>query len=283
MKIALLICILFAGFGVLKPSDLFSQQPEYEIFALKFGERTHKIPLSAIAVGATGTDSVQINFMFWLLKGNNGKVILVDAGFTSDADINPMNITFSRPDSMLSKIHIKPEDITDIIITHPHWDHIGGIDLYPNAMVWMQKEDYEYFVGQAWQKEGNSGGFNKKDVTKIVQRNLDGKLKLVNGDDIEIIPGIRVYTGSKHTFQSQYVLTGNGEKSIIIASDNCWFYYNLEKLLPIPVTHDSKAYTKNLKRMKSMVKNTDFILPGHDPQVFTKFLSVEEGVVLIKN
>jgi glyoxylase-like metal-dependent hydrolase (beta-lactamase superfamily II) len=256
-------------------------QSNYEIFAIKFGERTHKIPLSDAAVGAKGNDSLNVCFMYWLLKGN-GKIILVDAGFADDMEINPKFISYSRPDKMLEKINIKPDDVTDIILTHSHWDHIGGIDLYPGAQVWMQKDDYDYFVGNAWQKGGINNGFNEKDVLKIVQRNLDKKLTLVKGDDIEILPGIKVFTGSKHTYESQYVLVETHSDKVIIASDNAWFYYNLTSLLPIPVTHDSKAYSENLKRMKTMINNIDLIIPGHDPLVFSKFPVVATDVVKIK-
>lgn len=253
----------------------------YEIFAIKFGERTNKIPISDAAVGATGNDSLNVCFMYWLLKGN-GRIILVDAGFTDDMKINPKFISWSPPEQMLSKIKIRSEEVTDIILTHPHWDHIGGIDLYPDANVWMQKDDYDYFVGAAWQKDGNKNGFNEKDVLKIVQRNLNKKLTLVKGDDIEIIPGIKVFTGSKHTYESQYVLVNSGSDKVLIASDNVWFYYNLTSLLPIPITLDAKAYTENLKKMKTMVANIDMIIPGHDPLVFSKFPSVAKDVVKIK-
>ena len=274
------VWILVAATAILSPA--FCQDNTYEIYALKFGERTNKIPVTDVAVGSPRTDSVQACFMFWLLKGNNGRTILIDPGFTDDADNNPAAITYVRPDMMLDKIKVKPEEITDIIITHPHWDHIGGMDLYPNATVWMQKDDYDYFVGAAWQKDGNNGGFNKKDVAKVVSRNLEGKLVLVKGDDLEIIPGIRVFIGSKHTFESQYVLAETEDRQVIIASDNSWFYYNLESGLPIPICMDQKAYAANLKRMRKMVKDVDFILPGHDPLVFTRFPKVADDVVRIK-
>jgi len=275
------IILLFILGGV-NSSSVFSQTATYEIYALKFGERTNKIPISDAAVGAKGSDSLNVCFMYWLLKGSNGKNILVDAGFSDDSEINPKFISYSRPDKMLEKINMKPSDITDIIITHPHWDHIGGINLYPDAHVWMQKEDYDYFVGTAWQEGGSNGGFNKKDVLKIVQRNLDNQLTLLNGDDIEIFPGIKVFIGSKHTYQSQYVLVESGADKVIIASDNAKFYYNLTSLLPSPVTLDPNAYANNLKRMKTMVTNLDMIIPGHDPLVFSKFPKVAEGVVKIK-
>lgn len=256
-----------------------AQQAAYQVTALKFGSRDNKIPVAAIAVGATDKDSVSVDFMFWLLKGN-GRTILVDAGFMEDP--NRQAITAERPDVVLKRIDIDPEDVTDIILTHPHWDHIGGIDYFPNAMVWMQQEDYHYFVGSAWQKDGNPGGFEPGDVLKVVQRNLDKKLTLITGDGAEIIPGIKVFTGSKHTFESQFVLVNTHSDKVIIASDNAWYYYNLEKLLPIPVTHDAKAYTQNLQRMKKMVPNINLILPGHDPSVFKKFPKVKEGIVRIR-
>jgi len=279
MRLTIILFFLIAC--EITPVSTVAQENSYEIYALKFGERISKVAATDIAVGTPRKDSVQVCFMYWLLKGND-KTILVDAGFTEDADINSEVISYVRPDMMLDKLKLKPEDITDIIITHPHWDHIGGIELYPKAMLWMQKEDYEYFTGQAWQWDGDSNGFNKKDVTRMVQRNMEGKVQLIKGDNVEIMPGIRVFTGSKHTYAAQYVLVESEDEKVILASDNSWFYYNVESGLPIPIGMDVKAYAANLKRMKSMVKDVDLIIPGHDPLVFSRFPKVAEDVVRIK-
>ncbi|WP_295791726.1 N-acyl homoserine lactonase family protein [Mucilaginibacter sp.] len=264
--------------------NVFSQSPNYQIYALKFASLNFKVPIAAMAVGSASKDSTGVCYMIYLLKGDNGKLILVDAGFTEPIKPYPSQaFTYIRPDSMLMKININPRDITDVIITHPHWDHIGGIDLFPNAMVWMQKEDFNYFVGAAWQKgEDPNNGFNPIDVNKIIEKNLTGKLNLVKGDSVEITPGVRVFIGSKHTFECQYVLVVSGAAKVIIASDNSYLYYNLANLLSIPITLDQKAYLQNLKRMRGMVKNIDLILPGHDPLVFSKFPKVTDGVVKIK-
>ena len=277
--ITFLSVLLFVFIGL----NTFCQNNNYQIYALRFATLNFKTPIAFSAVGSTSKDSTGICYMVYLLKGNNGRTILVDAGFTeTPAMYNMQAFTYIRPDSILKQININPTDITDLIITHPHWDHIGGVDLFPKAMVWMQEKDYNYFVGAAWQKEGDNSGFNSKDVYKIIQKNIDKQLTLVKGDSIEIIPGIRVFTGSRHTYESQYVLVGTGSDKVIIASDNTWLYYNLTSLLSIPITFDQKAFIENLKRMKSMVKNIDLIIPGHDPLVFSKFPKVAEGVVKIK-
>jgi glyoxylase-like metal-dependent hydrolase (beta-lactamase superfamily II) len=91
-------------------------------------------------------------------KKGAGKNILVDAGFLKDIPQGKYFeiVNYIRPDSALAKVALKPEDITDIILTHPHWDHIDGVGLFPKAHIWVQKDDYGYFVGAAWQN-GNNG------------------------------------------------------------------------------------------------------------------------------
>ncbi|MEO6356189.1 MAG: N-acyl homoserine lactonase family protein [Ferruginibacter sp.] len=262
-------------------------QPEnYDVFAVRFTSTSQPSPIAAWAYKGPEKDSVNIDFMVWLIKGKNGKNILLDAGFLGGIeDAKEFGIiNYIRPDSMLLKTGVKPGDITDIIISHPHWDHIDGIDLFPNAHIWMQKEDFNYFVGTAWQKNGNHGGFNKRDVSKVIDANLAGRLTLVDGDDKEIIPGIKVYTGSKHTYNSQYVLVNTGTKKIVLASDNIWIYYSLDHLTPASVggTLDPAGYVKAMQRMKTLASEKKYIIPGHDAKVFTLFPLVAPGIVQIK-
>jgi len=145
-------------------------------------------------------------FFIWLLVGENGKKILVDAGYTRGiVSVNKYYANYIRPDSALLEIGISPNDISDIIITHPYWDHIGGIKLFKKAKLWMQRVDYYYFVGDAWQAGGNNLVFIKGNVIEILKENLNDRLNLIDGDSLEIIPGIWVFTGEKHTFKNQYV------------------------------------------------------------------------------
>jgi glyoxylase-like metal-dependent hydrolase (beta-lactamase superfamily II) len=278
MKIKIILILSLTPFILMYGQDTV----EYQVYALKIRESGFNTSAQDIAVGATEGDSVRACNMFWLLKGNNDKNILIDVGFVDTA--NSYNLKYITPTEALMKLNIKPGDISDIIVTHPHTDHIGKIDIFSNATVWMQKSDFTYFIRDAWQAGGNTVGFEKKDVRNLVDINLDGRLKLIDGDNIEIISGIRVFTGSKHTYENQYVLINSNslDKKILVASDAIWFYYNLEHLLPIPLTFDSDAYIEAMKRMKTIVPNTDYIIPGHDDLVFTKFPEITEWIVKIE-
>lgn len=171
-----------------------------------------------------------------------------------------------------------------MIITHCHHDHVGGISLFPKATFWIQKAEYDYYVGEAWQEKRFSRGFNRTDIHNLVDINLQGRLKMVNGDSIEIIPGIRVFTGSSHTKGSQYLLVNSNTKAgkVLLASDASWFNYNLNHLLPISVyTFDPVTYVAAMKRIKTLMPDGDYIISGHDNIIFTKFPKVCEGIVRI--
>ena len=264
----------------------WAQTEQYTVYALRFASMAYPSPISDWVDKGPHNDSVQINFMIWLIKGDHGRNILVDAGFLNDIpEAKAFDIAhYVRPDSTLTKLGLQPGDITDIILSHPHWDHIDGVGLFPNAHIWIQKEDFNYFVGAAWQKDGHHGGFNKRDVRMLMDLNLAGRVTLVDGDDKEIIPGITVYTGSRHTYNSEYALVNTGRNKIILASDNIWVYYSLEHLLPAAPggTLDPAGYVKAMERMKTLVTNTRFIIPGHDAKIFTIFPTVTEGVVKIE-
>ncbi|MDO3628842.1 N-acyl homoserine lactonase family protein [Mucilaginibacter sp. BT774] len=262
-----------------------AQRPAYKVYAIKFAASNYPFTAADWAKGGPNTDSVKINFMVWLIRGND-RNILVDAGFLNDIeDAKEFKVVnYVRPDSAISKLGLKPGDITDIILSHPHWDHIDGVGLFPNALVWIQKEDFNYFVSTAWQKGEHNGGFAKRDVRTMIDLNLAGKVRLVNGDDHEIIPGIKVFTGSRHTFNSQYVLVNTDTNKVVLASDNIWTYYSLEHLAPPSEggTLDPAGYVKAVQRMKTMVTDVKYIIPGHDAKVFSKFPAAADGIAEIK-
>jgi len=256
------------------------QTEEYQVFALYFCDEGKALAKEYI-IGASQNDSVHFFDYFWLLIDPNGRKILVDAGWL---DSTHTTKNFIRPDSILLQLNVSPQEISDIIITHPHYDHIGGITLFPNAQIWMNQDDYEYFIGPSWETGGDSTGFNRQDVINIKTINSQGRLKLVKGDNIEIMPGIKAFIGSKHTFENMYLLVNsNSEKNkILLASDAIWFYMNLEKELPISICFDTATCVKAIRRMKTLVSNPYLIIPGHDNSLITKFPKVNDRIIRIE-
>src|SRR5947209_434248 len=140
----------------------------YEVYALSYGVYPG-YSVSALVAGADKSRKADLQMMIWLIKGPGRKNILVDTGCYHDRFVKGQGIKeFIKPSEALAKIGLSPGDITDIIISHMHWDHADGIDLFPNAKVWIQKDEYTYYTGAAWQPGGQHGGIDPDDVLTLV-------------------------------------------------------------------------------------------------------------------
>jgi hypothetical protein len=95
---------------------------------------------------------------------------------------------------------------------------------------------------------------------------------LVDGDNVEILPGIRAYTGARHTFASQYIRV-EGNPAFVLASDNCYLYRNLaeHKASATFSEADEPANIKNQARMIELAGSVDRVVPGHDLLQFQQF------------
>jgi glyoxylase-like metal-dependent hydrolase (beta-lactamase superfamily II) len=189
---------------------------------------------------------------------------------------------YLRPDEALRLAGVTPEEVTDIVISHAHWDHLGGIDLFPKANVWIQKDEYRYYTMDAWQPGGDHGGIDPEDSKRLVQWNTEGRIRLVHGDDVEIFPGIRAYTGARHTYASQY-LRVEGNPTFVLASDNCYLYRNLSSHMASATFTDADraANIAAQSRMIELAGSPDRVVPGHDMLQFQKFPS-DGRVAIIK-
>jgi len=256
--------------------------PTYEVYALSYGVYPD-FPVSALLAGADKTRKIDLQMMIWLIKAPGGKNILVDTGCYHENVVRGKGIKdLIKASDAIAKLGLSAADITDVIITHMHWDHADGMDLFPNAKIWIQKDEYSYYTGAAWQAGGKSGGIEPDDVLTLVKLNMAHKVNLVDGDDREIIDGIKVYTGGRHTYASQYVSVRTASGTVVIASDNMYLYENLEKHAPITQTFDADSNLKAQDRMKQIATRPDLIVPGHDPAVFVKFPKPGNGVARIQ-
>ena len=245
--------------------------PEYSIEAIRYADSPGD-SLAELVIGAPKDEKIDTVYALWLIRGG-GRNILFDSGFHRQRWFKEWTIKdYLRPDEAVRLAGVKPEDVTDVVISHAHWDHMGGIDLFPHANIWIQKEEFRYYTAEAWQPGGNRGGIDPDDVQQLVRLNTEGRLRLVDGDNVEIFPGIRAYTGARHTFASQY-LGVDGNPSFVLASDSVYLYRNLAEHKP-SATFSEADYPANIKSQERMIQlagSPDRVVPGHDALQFQRF------------
>ena len=97
-------------------------------------------------------------------------------------------------------------------------------------------------------------------ATEAVAKNLRrGQLIILEsttypGTTREILPGLTVHTGGKHTFASQYAAVRTAAGTVVLASDNAYLYENLATRTPIAQTLDSASNRRAQERMLQMAK-----------------------------
>lgn len=154
-----------------------------------------------------------------------GRNILIDCGL-GDKDDQKFRDRFKVApyalETELARHGLRAEGITDVIATHFHFDHMGGLtkldsdgkltSRFPNAKIWAQKRNWAH----AWKP-------NEKDRASYLRDNFaiydsDSRLQLVNGEE-EILPGIHMRVSEGHTVGMQHPFVSDGTSSLLYCAD----------------------------------------------------------------
>lgn len=182
-----LLRLLFLLMGVASAAHGQSK-PEYEIYALRYAT-VPGYPVAELVAGADPARKLDIAMMIWLVRGN-GRIVLVDSGFYREHFFKEWQVVdYVKPSDAVGKLGVKPEDVSDVIISHMHWDHADGMDLFPKAHIWIQKDEFHYYTGEAWQSPDTHGGIDPDDVLALVKLNTESRVGLVDGDARELFLG----------------------------------------------------------------------------------------------
>ncbi len=162
-----------------------------------------------------------------LIIRDEKRCIMVDTGIGENwdprfSDIYGVDHSRYSLEKSLQEVGLSPDDITDVIITHLHFDHAGGatysngkgetVPAFPNATYYIQKKHYEWAVDPS---EKDQASFVKE---RFVPLHEQGRLKLLDGE-VEFLPGIYIRLSDGHTIAQQNVLVTDGKTTLYHPGD----------------------------------------------------------------
>lgn len=206
------------------------------------------------------TDVFDFPLISYYLEGG-GRKILVDTGGTPPGGEKWQPYFRSENENLdraLQNIGISTEEIDTVIFTHLHWDHASNNHLFPRARFIVQKKEFDYLN----QPEPREKKGYESDIA------LGTEYELVDGDH-DIMSGISVVLAPGHSIGMQCVVVETVDGKYILGGDLVTLFENWETSPHIP-----NGVFESLEMMVESLEKIDklhgIVLPGHDPEVFTR-------------
>ncbi|MGV9867541.1 MBL fold metallo-hydrolase [Rhodococcus koreensis] len=162
----------------------------------------------------------QLNTIGSYLVRTGDRLILNDAGCGPDVK---QPFTGGGLRSALWAIDVSPNDITDVIYSHLHLDHVGwttlgGKPFFPNADLWIDRRDWNHYAADDYVMEEWEAAVLDPERDRIAAKFAPVRDRIhLFEPDTEIIAGVRALDASGHTpGNTVFELVSDGEKGLLI-------------------------------------------------------------------
>ena len=197
----------------------------WELYVLEYA-RSHQQPWVDLISGMYEDGTVDLPFSFMLARQGDRNV-LIDTGFMQDDKSSGFSRKFGIPNwispvRMLSEIGVAAEAITDIVVTHAHFDHMGSIAEFPNAQIIIQKSELlSWYEAIALPPRFGylTAIIDPDNLRTALEASIEHRVTLVDGDKDNVLPGIHVRLGSGHTIGQQFVIVETARGKLVISGD----------------------------------------------------------------
>ncbi|KIT16163.1 N-acyl homoserine lactonase family protein [Jannaschia aquimarina] len=245
----------------------------WEVFALRYGERSGRTRADSFIFDDDHAAPHDIDYFMWLLRRGD-ETILVDTGYDDAEAARRGRPILLPPQNALAPFGLTPEGIDTLICTHLHYDHAGGLHLFPNARIHLQAAEMAYATGPCMCHDTLRMPFTADHVCEAVRRLYSGQVVFHDGD-AQIADGVTVHRIGGHSRGLQAVRVRTEAGWLVLASDATHFYENYLAEKPFPIVADVAEMLDGFGKLRRLASRPELIVPGHDPLVRRLFPRVE--------
>jgi len=259
--------------------------PTYAVYAVKYAERPARRAEHFIG-GDPHDEAMDMDYFIWAIvplgaddnvpQGAEG-VWVIDTGFDRlDAERRDRNLVRNASEA-LATINIDVASVSNVIMTHLHYDHVGGHHHFPNATFHLQDDEMAYASGRHMGRDVFSHAYTPEHVADFVHLVHDQRVQFHDGDAV-LAPGLSVHKVGGHTKGLQVVRVATSLGWLVLASDASHYYENMEADRPFPIVYHLGDMLDAYRRCRQLASSPNYVIPGHDPQVFDCYPPAAEGL-----
>ncbi|WP_298433966.1 N-acyl homoserine lactonase family protein [uncultured Jannaschia sp.] len=237
----------------------------WEVFAIRYAERGARVRGDSFIFDDHPAAPHGMDYFMWLLR-RGSETILVDTGYDAAEGVRRDRPILTDPGAALAPFNLTPDDIDTIIVTHLHYDHAGGLHLFPNARLHMQAAEMAFATGPCMCHDTIRMPFTGDHICEAVKRLYAGKVVFHDGE-AEVAEGVTVHRIGGHSKGLQAVRVRTEAGWLCLASDASHFYENMRAAKPFPIVADLTEMLDGFATLGRLASGPDLIVPGHDPIV----------------
>jgi glyoxylase-like metal-dependent hydrolase (beta-lactamase superfamily II) len=268
------------------PSNASKTGNIYEVYALAYLVGAKAKLASALYRQGWNQDTT-LNYYIWAaINKKNDEVTLIDSGCAAETGqayrkANEPGSAYTHPKVLVERLGVKPEQVTRVVLTHMHPDHVNGMldlpTLYTNAQFYVQKRELMFWSADPMaQKPPFKMLLNKPGVDAVAALAKTPRLTILDGDQF-VGPEMEVLLCPGHTPGLQVVVLPTAKGPTIVASDLGHIFRTFKEDLPSHIITDMRAWMDSLDKVRPRAP-LENIFPGHDALMATNYPKVAQDI-----
>ncbi len=259
------------------PAADFNEKPTpFELYALRYATHTGRTAKDNFLYADPHESGENLDYFIWLARRDD-EIYVIDTGFGQQAADGRGRTLLRRPVDALALLDVDARQVSEVILTHLHYDHAGTLGDFPSARFHLQVDEAGHATGPCMCDPKARAPFDVENIVAYIRNLYAGRIEFHRGDK-ELSPGIWLHSVPGHSAGLQAVRVYTKRGWVVLASDATHFYANMERENPFPVLFDEAALIRGYARLIELAPTLDHIVPGHDPAVMRAYCAPSEAL-----
>ncbi len=244
-----------------------------EVLAVRYGTRTttHGESYLNWHVYDEPDAAFGMDYFFWILRDADGRTTVLDCGFAPEVGRRRRRELLVDPITALAALGIAPADVTRLVVSHAHYDHIGNLDRLPAAEVVMTRRELDFWTGPHAERTQFAHSTEAGELATLARARDDARVTTFDGH-LDLSGGVSLLEVGGHTPGQLVALAPVPGGTAVLAADALHFYDELETDRPFFVVADLEAMYAGFDLLAELTAPADHVLvAGHDADVGRRF------------
>jgi glyoxylase-like metal-dependent hydrolase (beta-lactamase superfamily II) len=245
---------------------------QYEVLAVRYGTRQASAAEVFLNYHAYREPDrpLGMDYFFWVAR-NPARTVVVDTGFSPASGASRGRTMLLDTVPALRAAGLTPDAVGQVVLTHAHYDHIGGLPAFGASEVIMTRDEYDFWTGPMGRRGQFAHTTEASELGHLRELRQAGRLTLA-GRSRRVAPGIELTQVGGHTPGQAIVTVATAAGPVILASDAVHYYEELERDRPFATVANLADMYAAFDQIRELAAEPGArVVAGHDPLVAERF------------